>query len=1009
MSTKPEIERERGLSIKIPGINNASQNNAQVEQSVIQSSETSLGTSSRINENSMDILGKTQTTTNEKNTNVMKDLSEKYRLIALHTSDLISFTTFDAEPIYTYVSPSHKKILGYEAEDLLGKSALDFIHEDDKQHIMTILLSYIEAKINGVLTSDMMENTPKLDFRLRDKSGQWHFMHSTADIVNDELLLISKDITEQKKAEQMLRESEEKYRNLVERATDGILIMQDSKIIYVNPFLAQLWGGKQEEMSGTLFIEYIDVSERIKIMEYYQKRLVSEPVPFSYETKLRRKNGEIILAEINSGLITLGEKPAHLVIVRDITERKKVEIALQESEDRFRKIFEDSPIPTLLAEIPSGLISYVNKKYLSLFNSQKEQVIGKRAIDIGLLRGPIDQEKLISTLITHGKIDEMEVESFDRDGHPSILLLSMNIVTIQGKLYVLIVIQNITKRKQAEEELQESEKKFKSIFDNANDGFVSVDLKSRRFFNANRKMIEMLGYESEEEIKNLTVSDIHPEKDLPWILKEFEKHARGEISRSECIPVKRKDGSVFFASISSSPLTVVNKTYLSCIFIDITERKRSEDALRRSEEKYRLVTDNASDVIWTMDMDLRFTYVSPSNEKMTGYSPEKMLEITLDKLLTPESVELALQTFATEMQFEKSGERDPSRSVLIELNEIKADGSIIPIEARMCLIYDTHQNPIGILGITREISERKKQEEALKKSEEKFVKAFKSSPVAICITRISDGKFIEVNESLEKLSGYSHAELLTESTIGLNLWVNSEDRKQVVETLAKTGSVHNREYRFRVKSGNEIVVRYSSEVIDFSGELCCLSVLVDITEQKKIEESLRENEEKFRGIVENTKDVIMLTLPDGRVSYLSPACTTVLGFNPDDLIGKIPDVVYPDDAEMFHKMLLNTLQGSSGTNLEYRILTKNGETKWVSHSWSPIYTEDQKMKYIVSVVRDISESKIFEQNLKEKIEELERYKNVTVDREIKMIELKNKINELHKQLKQKTNIQMVED
>ncbi|MCX5896387.1 MAG: PAS domain S-box protein, partial [Proteobacteria bacterium] len=142
-----------------------------------------------------------------------------------------------------------------------------------------------------------------------------------------------------------------------------------------------------------------------------------------------------------------------------------------------------------------------------------------------------------------------------------------------------------TRRKRAEEELIESEKKFRAIYDNANDGFISVDLGSGKFFNANRKMFEMLGYESEEETRGLTLSDIHPKEDLPYILGEFQRHANGEISRSEDLPVKRKDGSVFFASISSSPLTVANKRYLSCVFRDITERKRAEELMQESEEQ----------------------------------------------------------------------------------------------------------------------------------------------------------------------------------------------------------------------------------------------------------------------------------------------------------------------------------------------------------------------------------------------------------------------------------------
>jgi PAS domain S-box-containing protein len=142
----------------------------------------------------------------------------------------------------------------------------------------------------------------------------------------------------------------------------------------------------------------------------------------------------------------------------------------------------------------------------------------------------------------------------------------------------------------------------------------------------------------------------------------------------------------------------------------------------------------------------------------------------------------------------------------------------------------------------------------------------------------------------------------------------------------------------------------------------------------------------------------MLTNPDGRVSYISPACMNVLGYNPDDLVGKIPEIFYSDDIQKVHNALTSAMQGVNGSNLEYRILTKVGEIRWVSHSWSSILTEDRTLKYIVSVVRNITDSKNAMQNLKAKIEELEKYKNVTVNREVKMVDLKKEINELCKQM-----------
>jgi PAS domain S-box-containing protein len=594
------------------------------------------------------------------------------------------------------------------------------------------------------------------------------------------------------------------------------------------------------------------------------------------------------------------------------------------------------------------------------------------------------------------KTPRLEYRIIDKSGQWHFIRSTVDFVNDE----LLFISKDITEQKQVEDALRKSEEKFVRAFKSSPVAICITRVNDGKFLEVNKSLEKLIGYSRDELLSQTTVGlNI-------WVDDNEKKLLLEELAKTGSVygreyRFRSKNGDEIFTRYSGEVIDFSGDKCVISVLIDITNYKKAEELLRKSEEKYRLVTDNASDVIWTMDLDLHFTYVSPSNEKMTGYSSESFLNISLGELLTPESVELALQTFTAEMQLENSGQRNLSRSVTIELNEIKANGSSIPVEVRMCLLRDTNQNPVGILGITREITERKKQEAALKKSEEKFVKAFKDSPIAIAITRLGDGKFIEINDAFEKFFGYSRAELFAQTTIAAGLWFDIKDRNYVVEMLSTKGSVHDSEFKFCTKGGVVKVGRCSAEVMDVNDERCFLSVLVDVTEQKKIEESLQENEAKYRGIVENTKDVIILTLPNGKVSYLSPACAEIFGYTPDELLGPLPEIFHPEDRDKVNAVLSSALQGKSGTNFEYRILTKQGEMKWISHSWSPIYMDNQKLKYIVSIARDITESKIFEQNLREKIEELERYKNVTVDREIKMVELKNEINELRKQLTQK--------
>jgi PAS domain S-box-containing protein len=127
----------------------------------------------------------------------------------------------------------------------------------------------------------------------------------------------------------------------------------------------------------------------------------------------------------------------------------------------------------------------------------------------------------------------------------------------------------------------------------------------------------------------------------------------------------------------------------------------------------------------------------------------------------------------------------------------------------------------------------------------------------------------------------------------------------------------------------------------------------DVTRQKQSEAALRESETKYKSIVENSCELIMLTQPDGKISYLSPVCQEVLGHDADSLLGKQPWIVHEDDLERVKKIHYEALKGHSGSNYEYRIVTARGETRWVSHSWSPVFS-DRKLKMIVSVVRNIN-------------------------------------------------------
>jgi PAS domain S-box-containing protein len=317
---------------------NTIQNNDQIEHIVQKPTETTSKKSFYIIENSNKSLVSIQNRKHENNNELSEDLSEKYRLIATHTSDLIVFTTFDVNPIFKFVSPSHKKLLGYDEKDLLGKPGLDFIHENDKERITAILLTYNDAKINGTITPELLENAQKLDFRFRDKSGHFHFLQSTVDIINDELLFISKDITEQKQTEKALYRSEKKYRQLFENLNQGIWVLDDNAFTtYLNSFMAQLIGYTPEEMIGKCLYDFMD--DIWKKIAKEKLKHVLDHIDKEYEFEFLKKNKTRIYTSIHMSPLfdKDGTYRGVIVSVQDISERKRMEHELHDKLDKLQK------------------------------------------------------------------------------------------------------------------------------------------------------------------------------------------------------------------------------------------------------------------------------------------------------------------------------------------------------------------------------------------------------------------------------------------------------------------------------------------------------------------------------------------------------------------------------------------------------------------------------------------------------------------------------------------------
>ncbi|MBI2416934.1 MAG: PAS domain S-box protein [Ignavibacteriales bacterium] len=324
---------------------------------------------------------------------------------------------------------------------------------------------------------------------------------------------------------------------------------------------------------------------------------------------------------------------------------------------------------------------------------------------------------------------------------------------ISGKLSRWFgMIQDITERKLSEKALltakakvEENERKINAIANQATEGISLADSEGNFVF-INPAFCKMTGY-SETELLKMSVCDI---KSRIQPAASFAENSITKLGMPLQVQLRCKDGSEFAAEIISSIVKIDNVDFVLRTVRDITERLRIEESLKKSEERYRLIANNTADTIASFDLNLQYTYISPSVRKLLGYTPEELMGIGLQKIVSEKSWLSMQQILSEELEWEKHNKTDPKRSRIITTEQICKDGRIIWVEGTVSFVRDENGTPLSILAISRDITERKTAEMELRKLSRTVVQ----SPVSIIITDI-EGTIEYVNPKFCTITGYS--------------------------------------------------------------------------------------------------------------------------------------------------------------------------------------------------------------------------------------------------------------
>lgn len=486
---------------------------------------------------------------------------------------------------YEYLSPVFEHISGYSPEEFTSMAldkVLELMHPDDLAEVNSIV---------GIALSNSSRSTYQINYRLKDKSGQYRWLLDQFRVIRNfqdsPIALIGSvsDITERKFIEEELKESEEKYRSIFENLQDVYYEANlDSRIIEVSPSIFNISKGQytRDELIGKYLNDfYADINER----NVFYTEIMKNGFVTDYKVNLKNKDGSVIACSINSKLhFDKNNKPLKIIgIMRDITERMKAESKIIESEERFRNIFAISPDAIAITDIETGIYADVNSAFEKLSGYERDEIIGKSSVNLGFWMDDNDRESFISNLQINGFVDNHEISFAIKDGSLINTLVSSRIIYLSGKSYLLNVIKDITDRIINENEL----KKLVSIIDSSNDSIVGMDLNGiiKSWNNAANMLY---GYKADEVIGK-PYSILLTENNKDEFINAINKLLNDEIPKNfESIRIT-KDGILKNVSTTISPIYEPNGNLIgiSSIARDITDKILIQNELKESEQNLR--------------------------------------------------------------------------------------------------------------------------------------------------------------------------------------------------------------------------------------------------------------------------------------------------------------------------------------------------------------------------------------------------------------------------------------
>lgn len=865
---------------------------------------------------------------------------------------------FDWRYLYlNRVAEVHNRRLNKE---LLGKRFMDVWPGIEETYVYKAVKKALEERIPG-----------HFEFNYLFPDGDYGWYDLSIHPVPEGAFILSIDISERKNAENALRESEQKYRVVSENTEDWIYwVSPQGRFKYISPACELITGYTPKEFTDhpSLYMQIVAPEDKERVHSHNIIPVDQQTWPHSFKFRIITKKGD--LRWIDHSCIPLfadGVYQGQIGTNRDITDLKLTEESLFESEWKFRKIFEEGPFGMALVNSEFKTI-LVNARLCSMLGYEEKELLASSFRDFSSaeeVRKDIQNlRKLINRELSVYKTEKRYKR---KDGQViwGSLTVTANFSDDGQFLHNLAIIEDITRRKQAEEALQVATERLQLATSVSNVGIVDINLTQNQIV-WDEKIYELYGLDPTQVTPSFETwfSKVHPD-DLDYVTRNtkniFEKEDRFHME----FRILRSDQSVHWISGEGQIFRDQKGVAVRMIGVnyDITDRKLAEQELISSKAKLETAIASMTDAVFISDYQGQLIEFNDAFATFHRFKDKEDCQELISRytdfidILYLNGEPVPMQKWAIPRAL--GGEKAQNEEYIIHR---KDTGETWVASFSFAPVRDNGGQIIGSIVAGRDITESKKAAEALKESEERYRNIFESAVIGIYRTT-PEGNIIMANPTLIKLLGFDSLEELQQRNLEEEGFENQKKRDEFRRRIEKEGAIIGLESEWKTKDGRPVYVNENARAFyDQNGKVIYYEgTIEDITERKLMEKTIRESEERFRKVFFTNPDSIAIRrMEDGLYVSVNEGFTQIFGYSEEDIIGKTNkefSLWVDADARKQYNHELN--KNGIVQNFEAQYRAKNG--KIIHTLVSSVIIEIKEVKHILSTARDITKLKLAEE------------------------------------------------